>query len=446
MSSSPNLDAETKESGAKSVLLPYPTAADKIAKKAHKTFLITVSVGLGIFIAWATFVHLDTVTRGSGSVIPSLQNQFVQHLEGGIVSEIEVQEGQYVEKGDVLMRVQDQFAQAELSRASLQLTSKEIQLMRLDAEALGKTEIHFDKALKDAFNDQVENEQLLFAIRQKGQEEQILILKDQFERKSLELSEKRARLENMKVEFGLVKQRVDSLRRLAKSGAVSKNDLLKNQTALQQIQTKINDLDFQIPQAVAELSETARRQTEVRLKFRSEAEEEKREALLEISQLRKTIAAMSDRNARTEVRAPIAGKVHRLFQTTIGGIVRGGENLVQLIPSDAPIEVEIKLSPKDRANVWVDLPGVVKISAYDFSIHGGLPAKITDISSDVLQDETGEPYFRVRLEADVTAFGPEKPIIAGMTADVDILTGKRSIMEYLLAPINEVSQKALRET
>lgn len=446
MSSLENTDVTHEKTAPKAVPLPYPTAADKIAKKAHKTFLIAVSAGLSIFIAWATFVHLDTVTRGSGSVIPSLQNQFVQHLEGGIVSEIKVQEGQYVERGDVLMRVQDQFAQAELSRASLQLTSREIQLMRLDAEALGKDTVVFDKMIEEEFSEQVANERLLFAVRQENQEEQILILKDQFERKSLELSEKRVRLDNMKVEFGLVKQRVDSLSRLAKSGAVSKNDLLKNQTALQQIQTKISDLEFQIPQAVAELSETARRQTEVKLRFRSEAEEEKREALLQISQLRKTIVAMSDRNERTEVRAPISGKVHRLFQTTIGGIVRGGENLVQLIPSDAPIEVEIKLSPKDRANVWVDLPGVVKISAYDFSIHGGLPAKITDISSDVLQDETGVPYFRVRLEADVTAFGPDKPIIAGMTADVDILTGKRSIMEYLLSPINEVSEKALRET
>lgn len=438
--------SSSSKSDVKSVLLPYPTTADKIAKKAHKTFLIAVTIGLSVFIAWATFVHLDTVTRGSGSVIPSLQNQFVQHLEGGIVTEIDVQEGQYVNKGDVLMRVQDQFAQAELSRAALQLTSREIQLKRLDAESLGKDEITFDKTIEDAFGEQIANERLLFAVRQKEQEEQILILKDQFERKSLELSEKRVRLDNMKVEFGLVKQRVDSLTRLAKSGAVSKNELLKNRTALQQIQTKLSDLEFQIPQAVAELSETARRQTEVKLRFRAQAEEEKREALLQIAQLRKTIAAMSDRNARTEVRAPISGKVHRLFQTTIGGIVRGGDNLVQLIPSDAPIEVEIKLSPKDRANVWVDLPGVVKISAYDFSIHGGLPAKITDISSDVLQDEAGEPYFRVRLEADVTAFGPEKPIIAGMTADVDILTGKRSIMEYLLSPINQVSEKALRET
>ena len=425
---------------------PHLDAASKIAKSAHRTFLICVSSGVFIFLVWASVVHLDTVTRGSGSVIPSLQNQYVQHFEGGIVDAIMVEEGQYVTKGDVLMRIDDDFSEAELSKASLELVSSQLQLTRLEAESVGDEVLTFDPDLERLHPEKIANEKILFDVRMDNLNEQVFILKDQFERKNSEVAEKRARLENMQLEFNLIKERVDIFTRLVKSGAVSRNELLGNQAQLQQIQTKISDLEFQIPQAISQLSETARRETEAKLKFRSLAETEKTATLLKIEQLKKTILAMSDRNARTEVRAPISGKVHRLFQTTIGGVVRSGQNLVQLIPSDAPIEVEVRLSPKDRANVWVDLPGVVKISAYDFSIHGGLPARITDISSDVLQDEGGQPYFRVRLEADISAFGPDRPIIAGMTADVDILTGKRSIMNYLLAPINTMSQKALRET
>ncbi len=423
-----------------------PSAADRIASGAHRTFLVCCGIGLTAFLAWASLVHLDTVTRGSGRVIPSLKNQFVQHLEGGIVDEILVAEGERVAAGDVLMRVRDTFSQAEYFKSSLDLTGERIALARLEAESLGQEGVTFPADLTDKHPEQIANEVALFDVRQDNLNEQLLILVDQFDRKKLELSEKRARLDNMKLEYGLVSQRVDSLARLFKSGAVSKNELLRNQTTLQQIRTKISDLEHQIPQAVAELSETARRQTEARLRFRSEAENEKTQTLLRIEQLTKTIAAMSDRKERTEVRAPIAGTVHRLFQTTVGGVVRGGQNLVQLIPSDTPIEVEVRLSPRDRANVWVDLPGVVKISAYDFSIHGGLPARIIEISTDVLQDEGGAPYFRVRLEADVKAFGPERPVIAGMTADVDILTGKRTIMNYLLSPIHAMGEKALRET
>ncbi|MGL4406464.1 MAG: HlyD family efflux transporter periplasmic adaptor subunit, partial [Notoacmeibacter sp.] len=162
-------------------------------------------------------------------------------------------------------------------------------------------------------------------------------------------------------------------------------------------------------------------------------------------QLNASILAMSDRNRRVDVRAPISGKVHRLFQATEGGVVTGGQNLVQLVPMDAPISVEIRLSPRDRGKVWKDMPAIVKLTAYDFSTYGGIGAKVTDISTDVLRENGVEPYFRVKLEADMSSFGEENAIIAGMSAEVDIITGQRTIMNYLLSPVRDVHQKALRE-
>lgn len=423
----------------------FPTQANKLSRKAHGIFVYTISIGLLASIFWSTQAEIDIVTRGSGKVVPSLQNQFIQHFEGGIVADILVYEGQSVKSGDVLMRIENPFSQAEFTKATQQLWSKRAELTRLNAESTNAKNITFTTELASAIPDIIKNETLLFKRRRDEKLQQILILKDQHIRKKLEKEEKRSRLQNMRQEYGLVEQRVESLKKLYASGAVSKNELLRNQSTLQQIQTKISDLQHQIPQAQVQLSEILRRQKEIDLRFSSEAEAEKVTVKRAVEQLYETVTAMRDRKVRTEVKAPISGKVHRLFQTTIGGVVRSGQNLMQLVPSDAPISIEVRLSPKDRAKVWVDLPAIAKLSAYDYSSFGGIKARVTDISTDTLQDDSGEPYFRVKLEANVDEAKKDMAIIAGMSAEVDILTGKRTIMNYMLKPVQDMKNRALRE-
>jgi len=161
--------------------------------------------------------------------------------------------------------------------------------------------------------------------------------------------------------------------------------------------------------------------------------------------LRETLSAMKDRNSRFDVRAPISGIVNRLSVATIGGVVKPGQELAEIVPANKAISVEARLSPKDRAEVWPGLPAVIKVSAYDYSIYGGLKGVVTEISPDALTDKQGKPYFRVRLEADASDFGPQKPVTPGMLAEVDILTGKHSVMSYLLKPMNRIREKALRQ-
>lgn len=417
----------------------------QIATRAHKLFILVVCAGLvGAFI-WSFFTEIDIVTRGSGSVVPSLQNQFVQHLEGGIVHEILVREGEFVKAGDVLLKIRDPFSRAEYEKAKQQLLSRQAELVRLEAESKNLPVLLFPGDIRSAVPTVVADEEKLFMSRQAAQEQQHLILDDQRRRKTLEKQEKLGRIENIQKEYDFVAERVKILSNLHKSGAVSRNELLENQSKLQQIDTKLTDLKFQIPQIEAELSEIVRRKSELEIHFRAEAESNKIETLRAVQELEKNISAMSDRNFRSEVRAPIDGKVHRLFQTTIGGVVRSGQNLVQLVPTDAPISIDISLSPKDRAKVWKGLPAVVKLSAYDYSVYGGLEAKVVDISTDVLQNEKDEPYYWVKLEADTFAFGQENPILAGMAAEVDIIIGKRTILDYVLTPIRSIQEKALRE-
>ena len=271
-----------------------------------------------------------------------------------------------------------------------------------------------------------------------------MILNDQVRQRELELAERNTRLTNITHERTLVSEQVESLKPLVKMGAVSKNDLLKNQTTLQRLETKISDLKYQIPKTRSSLSEVKRRRNEIILRFRSEAEKERTDVLLAIAKLKESVTALKDRKQRSDVRAPISGTVNKLFVTTIGGVVKSGQDLAQIVPADKSIAVEVKLSPKDRAEIWPGLPGVVKVSAYDYSIYGGLRGKITDISSDALKDEQGRPYFRVRLEATTSDFGKDKPVVPGMMAEVDILTGKHSILEYLVTPLRKMRDKALR--
>jgi adhesin transport system membrane fusion protein len=417
-----------------------------IVSGSQRFMIITLSIGVSLFFLWASLTEIDVVTRGSGVIVPSLQNQIVQHLEGGIVEQILVREGQEVAANEVLMRIKDSFSEAEFTNLLNEFRAQTVRLARLEAESRGLNTILFPDHLMSAEAAAQRNvEEKLFVRRRAGLNERISILRDQTYRKTLERRELETRLKNTKIEYDLVAERVKSLTTLVKSGAASRNELLKNQTTLQQIQTKISDLSHEIPQIEIELSELNRKQKEINLAFAEDVGEEIIQTTTRVEQLNATVIAMRDRSKRVDVRAPIRGKVHKLFHTTEGGVVQGGENLVQLVPIDAPISVEVRLSPKDRAKIWKDMPAIVKLTAYDFSIFGGIRARVTDISADIFREDGLEPYFRVKLEADTSNFGDENPIVAGMAADADIITGRRTIMNYILSPVRDIRQKALRE-
>lgn len=415
-----------------------------IAKKAHKLFILSTAFGLLAFLVWAALTSVDTVTRGSGRIIPNIQNQLVQHFDGGIISEILVREGVQVKQGDILLRVINSFSQAELIQAELDLLSNRVKLARLNAEANDHNTIRFPEPLPKSMKELTVAEENLFIKRREDLREQVLITEDQIKQKELDLAEKQSRLVNMTKERGLVLKRIQSLKKLASIGALSNNELLENQVNLQKIKTKIADLKHQIPREKAALSEALRRSTQIQLSHKSEVQDEKIKTEREIAKLRESIIAMKDRKLRFDVRAPTNGVVSKIFTSTIGGVVKPGQNLVQIVPSTNSINVEVKISPNDRARVWRGLTGIVKITAYDYSVYGGLKGKIIDISPDAFQNENSEFYYRVRLEADTSSFGPDNPVLPGMIANVDILTGKHTILEYLLTPVTKLAENAFR--
>lgn len=422
-----------------------PRKVDALVSDAHLRAVATTGFFVIAFLVWAQFTVLDKVVRGVGRVVPQAQNQLVQHFEGGIIAEIVVREGDTVKKGDVLMRIDNSFARAELQSARVETRAKKLRVMRLSAEAQGLSELVFDAALLQGLDGIAAREQDLFRSRLQTLDSQLRILDEQLRQKELELSELNSRWKLTQTERDLVSKRLANLRRLAIAGAVSQNELLDNERGMQQIETRISDLAHDIPRTEAALNEIRERRNELTLRFRADSEKERSDTELSVAKLEEQIAAMTDRSVRAEVTAPLDGVVNKLFFSTIGGVVKSGETLVQLVPTGSAIAVEARVAPSDRAQVWPGLPATVKISAYDFSQYGGLSGKVVDISPDTLSDEKGQPYYRVKLEADAADFGRDKPVVPGMMAEVDILSGQQTVMQALIRPVRTLRDRALRE-
>jgi HlyD family type I secretion membrane fusion protein len=350
-----------------------------------------------------------------------------------------------VAAGQPLVRVDNSFSRAELQQNQVELTARQLQYARLEAESQGERLFAPPPPLSRVAPTIAAQEASLFRARLEGLRAQLLVVEDQHKQKQLELAEMRTRQTSSQRELQIVTQRTESLRRLARMGAVSNNELLDNERSLQQIEARLASLVHDIPRLEAAVSELSRRGDEIRLRFRADAEKEQRETAVQIAKIEEAISAMQDRSRRTEVVAPVAGTVNKLFVDTIGGVVKSGEPLVQIVPADATVIIEARIQPQDRAEVWPGLPAVVKVSAYDFSLHGALKGKVLDISPDVLSDDKGEPYFRVRLEADATALGPSRPVIPGMMAQVDIISGQHTVLGYLMKPVQRVKNEALRQ-
>jgi HlyD family type I secretion membrane fusion protein len=282
--------------------IPYPRQARRISRDAYRNFIVISGLSVAGLLFWASTTEIDRVTRGQGRIVPQLQNQIVQHLEGGIVSEILVREGDTVTQGQTLLKIDNSFSRSELAQATIDMKAKQIKMARLTAEVGGAKAIDFPDALEQQIPKIVERERELFIGRQKTLDEQVGILEDQMKQKSLDLSEARSRWTNTLRERELVEQRVGNLRKLAAVGAFSTNELLENERTLQQIEQRLSDLTHEIPRDEAALSEISKRMSEARSRFRSDADKERSETEIQIAKLEETIGALKDRSTRSDRR------------------------------------------------------------------------------------------------------------------------------------------------
>ena len=398
-----------------------------------------------ILLLWAHFAVLDEVTRGEGKVIPSRQVQVLQSLDGGIVSEILIKEGQVVKVGDLMLKVDPTRMVSSLRENRSQYLSLLAKATRLRALAEGSRFQPPDEVVAEA-PEVVAQERALYESRRSELDATIGVSRQQASQRAQELISVRAKREQASQSFNLTARELEMTRPLAKSGAISDVELLRLERDVARYRGERDSANSDIPRLESAVAESARKIQEIELTFRNIARSELSETNAKLNALLEGSSALEDRVKQTEIRSPVNGTIKQLKVNTVGGVVQPGKDLVEVVPSDDALLLEARVLPRDIAFLHPGQKALVKFTAYDFATYGGLDATLEHISADTVVDEKGNAFFLVRVRTLSSSIGLQKfPIIPGMVAEVDILTGKKSVLAYLMKPILRAKAKALTE-
>lgn len=400
-----------------------------------------------LFVVWAHFAVLDEATRGFGRVIPSQRIQEIQNLEGGILSELFVYEGQNVKKGDILARLHNEQAASFYRDAYAKALEHRAAIARLVAEVEGGEPV-FDEELQEKAPQLIQDQLRIFKAQKEQMAIEVGLLEDQYEQKQQEVSEMIGRRRQLKRSLEVAIKQRDITKPLVEKQIHSELDYLALEQRVVELRGDVEALSLGIPRVRRAAKEARGRIEQRKAEYRSMALEEINERRLELSSIVESLSSGGDRVTRTDVRSPVKGIVKKINLNTIGGVVRPGESIMQVVPLDDTLLVEAEIKPSDIAFLHPGQKATVKITAYDFSIYGGLEGTVENISADTIEDERGENHYLVKVRTKQNAIlyrGERLPIIPGMTASVDILTGEKSVLDYLLKPILKAKQNALRE-
>ncbi len=403
-----------------------------------------------VFIIWANFAKLDEITRGQGRVVPSTDVQVIQHQEGGTVQALLVKEGQTVEAGEVLMRLSDVGASSELGSTQARLMGIQAKITRLQAEAEGRDVLEFPDEIIESIPQTVTEEMNSFRANKLQLDSQKSVLESQLSQRRAEVSEIRTRIEDLNRIIALTNEEKAMLQPLVDRGSAPKRDILQLDQQLAQQRSEINGLKASLPRAQSAINEANARLKDIDTTFRTTAQNDLTVALIEVKAFEQQMPALQDRKSRTEIRSPVRGIIKDIrMQTDEGsGVIRPGDAIMEVVPLDDQLVVEARIKPSDVAFLHAGQEATVKITAYDFSIYGGLKGKLTGISADTITDEKGESFYQIRVTTDqttITRNGENLPIIPGMVASVDILTGEKTVMEYIMKPLVKTLSQAMNE-
>ena len=416
--------------------------------KRSRLLLYLIAIMISILIYWANNAPLDEISRGEGKVIPSQHVQIVQNLEGGIVTEILIKEGDKVDKDQILLKIDDTNFESSFMESRLRYLELIAKAARLTAEAQNLDEFQIPPFVIDEAPDLARNEQALFESHKRGLQSNHNILKNQVEQHEQAVKEAQSKQQQIKRSYSLALKELNIIKPLFKAGAVSEVDVIKRERQVNELQGELNAVKLSIPRLKSSINESNNKIKELIIRSQSEAREELNEVSAEIPRILESIDTLEDKVHRTHVRSPVNGTIKQLFVNTINGVVQPGMDLIEIVPLGDTLIIEAKVKPSDIAYLFPGLKAMVKFTAYDFAIYGGLEAEVIHISADSITNDKGESHYLVRVKTLKSYLGSTKdslPIIPGMIAQVDILTGKKTVMDYLLKPILKAKQKALRE-
>ncbi|MGO2232555.1 HlyD family type I secretion periplasmic adaptor subunit [Marinomonas sp. UCMA 3892] len=415
--------------------------------RGGRIILWVIFIFVAAALVWANYTALDEVTVGEGKVIPSSQVQQIQNLEGGILKEINAKVGQVVDSGQVLMTIENTEALSSLREQQAESINLKVRATRLQAESYG-LEPKFDPEIMKDYPLVVKRELDLYNNRLESLRTNQVGFQQQIEQKKQEIVELQAKLENLKQSYAFSKEELALTRPAFEQGAVSRVELLQLERQVNQLQGDLEATQLAIPRARSALKEAQSKLSEGEAKFRADAQEDLTGVKSKLDQLRESNVSLEDKVSRTQVRSPVKGIVKQIQINTVGGVIKPGMNLLEIVPIEDSLLIEAKVRPENIGFIKPDLSAVVKLSAYDFAIFGGLHGVVENISADTILDEEGNSFYLVRVRTDKNYLGTKNaplPIIPGMQATVDIITGKKTLLDYLLKPILKAKQNALRE-
>jgi adhesin transport system membrane fusion protein len=399
-------------------------------------------------LGWSSVATLDQVAVATGEVVPEGKVKIIQHLEGGIVERIFVSEGSQVREGDLLIR---------LDLATSGVNRKEL-LARLDNAILHRARVRAQSegtplALPaDAAARQpnvAEAERQAYVARSRELESNLSVLREQVRQRELEGHELEAKRKAAASNLALARERLKMSSSLLEEGLTAKMEHLRLESEVQSLEGELQALGPALPRARAAVAEATQRVREAEDRFRREGRDEMGETEQTIARVQELLAQATDQGVRAEIKSPIDGVVKKLRTNTIGGVVSPGEAIMEIVPSSDKLVIEARLSPIDRGYVNPGQPARAKISTYDFVRYGALSGTVTQVAPDASTDpKTGTPYFEVIVETDKAWLGAEAgslPITPGMQATVDIHTGTRTVMDYLIKPVLKLQDEAFRE-
>lgn len=413
--------------------------------------VLIIAALFAAFVVWASFAEIDEIARGEGKVIPASKTQIVQASEAGVVQEIAVKIGQVVKKNDLIIRLDNTVSTSSLGEQQAKARTLSARIARLKQEQEGRIgePLACPESLVEVAPEICENEQKLLVARRQNFETKLNVLKSRLDQREKELNEAKVNVQRLTDSLGVSDREAELVTSMVKRNLMAKTEQIRVDREQTEMRGQLNLADETIKRTGAAIVEAKLQVDEFGLQLQQEALDELTQALAELSVVEETIRGATDRVARTDIRSPVDGIVNTLDVNTLGAFVQPGAVVAGIVPTSETLLVEARVSPRDVAFIRPDQKALIKVSAYDFSIFGGLDGKVQNITADSLVDQnTGEPYYQVRVSTDRSALerdGKSYSIIPGMISTVEIITGRKTILSYLLKPINKARDEALHE-
>lgn len=413
--------------------------------------LALVALVIASFVAWAAIANINEIARGEGKVIPVSKTQIIQSSEPGVVQQIAVVLGQVVRKGQLLVQLDNTTTTSSLGESVAKARALGAKVARLKLEEDGKYDVPFicPEDILSVAKEVCANEAQLFAADRASYKNKLGVLQERVRQRENELGEAHANIDRLQQNIDGAQRQYDLIHPLAQKKLVAQTEVLKVERDLTDQQGQLKVYEESLDRLQGAIQEAKLQLGDLALELRQQALTEKAQALAELSVVDETVRGASDRVKRTDIRSPVDGIVNTLEVNTIGAYVDPGRVIAGIVPTADILLVEAKISPRDVAFVRRGQPAIVKVTAYDFSIFGGLEGVVENISADSLvEKEKGETYYLVQVKTDRSELerdGKSYPIIPGMVASVEIMTGSKTVLSYLMKPINKARTEALTE-